>query len=733
MNRIQQDEITIDEKDTMLLSSLVIGINIGLRNFRSYPQGHPTIDISLNKVIEIYNQLLSQDTEIVIGVARDALMVKNILLDKNNLVFRDFAKTLFEHGIAALMLHRGLSAEELGSFYRILCLKRDEVLKQGGITTLWEQAKITSLGVKPVRYDLFSVSEAPSGMAKEDVLPSQGLWERFVRTLVQDTTAATGNDEIVADNTEDDEIDPRLLADILNRQMSSLDDDQAADLSGRAASSFAELTRDQTGFSAAADMPYDKLAIFINNLNPELRRKFLGSSFDIANFSNVSLAEEIIPRLSTATVDNTLEDIRQNRFNAPPLIMKILQKLSLNSDQQLAAIAADKDDAAEIHQKIRDIFREHAVEDFIPDAYQEKLETLLTLKQSHQGEEHLLVNLMDTLGNHSIENHISDIILQMMVLGDDPEQTNLLVSNLCEIYFYLLQTGDYDQLIRLVEQGNNPEIPSVVRNSLRNYYSSRTCLDEVLVGLTTWGKARYDDITCMIRILGEPFIEVLLDRLIDEENLSLRRFLMDRIQEFGALARGALITRLSDSRWYVLRNLIIMLRLLDDITVLEYVRPLLNNSNQRVRQEALRCCLHFQDPAAERQILYDLDSPDRETQLTAIYLAEKSRSVDVFKKLLAIIAKSGFSKIEYELKSATVNSLAEIGRADALPELAKVLASWSLLNRSLLSRLKIDIVRSLSHYPPELAVPILTKLVSKSGEVSHQASVTLKMMTEKTS
>jgi HEAT repeat protein len=196
------------------------------------------------------------------------------------------------------------------------------------------------------------------------------------------------------------------------------------------------------------------------------------------------------------------------------------------------------------------------------------------------------------------------------------------------------------------------------------------------------------------------------------------------------LARDAIIARLTDSRWYVLRNLILMLRLLDDISVLEHVRPLLNNSHLRVRQEALRCCLQFNDPAAERQILYGLDSPDRETQLASILLAEKSRSVDVFKKLLAIIAKSGFSSIEYELKSAAVNSLAEIGRADALPELAKVLASMSLLNSRSLTRLKIDIVRSLSNYPPAVALPILTKLAVGSGEVSRQANVSLKMMTE---
>lgn len=343
------------------------------------------------------------------------------------------------------------------------------------------------------------------------------------------------------------------------------------------------------------------------------------------------------------------------------------------------------------------------------------LYTLALLKESHRqcGTIQALIgsfvkkNLQDQTGNTSID------------------------LRLLEFYRHLLRAGKYEQLIQLVEQADRPDTAPVVRERLARYFASPACLDELLTGLTTWSKAGHADIARLIRMIGAPCIERLLDRLADEESLPLRRFLMDRIQEFGTVARDAIVRRLCDDRWYVLRNLIIMLRLLDDNSVLEHVRPLLNNPHQRVRQEALRCCLQFQDPAAERQILHDLDSPDREIQLSAIHLAGKSRSVDVFKKLLAIIAKSGFSSIEYELKCAAVNALAEIGRVDALPELARVLASRSFLKARSLSRLKIDIVRSLCRYPAADALPILTKLARENDEVGRQAATSLKLMTEK--
>jgi len=205
---------------------------------------------------------------------------------------------------------------------------------------------------------------------------------------------------------------------------------------------------------------------------------------------------------------------------------------------------------------------------------------------------------------------------------------------------------------------------------------------------------------------------------------------MERIQTFGHRARADLLERLSDKRWFFLRNIIIMLRQLDDSTIVEHIRPLLHNPHPRVRQEALRTCLHFRDPAAERQILYDMDSADREVQLSAIYLADKSRSSDVYKKLLAIIAKSGFNAIECELKSAVVTALAETGKVDALPELARLLSARSFLHSRGLTKLKIEVIRSMVHYPAATVRPILTRIAAGKGDLARQAQLSLKAIQE---
>jgi len=222
-----------------------------------------------------------------------------------------------------------------------------------------------------------------------------------------------------------------------------------------------------------------------------------------------------------------------------------------------------------------------------------------------------------------------------------------------------------------------------------------------------------------------------VDRMAEEETMSLRRFMIDRVQAFGEAARPYLLARLSDQRWYVLRNIIIMLRTLGPTQEVEQLRPFVRHANPKVRIEALKTLLQAGDPIAQRQVLRDLESPDRETQLTAIGLTDHNSPPDIARKLLALVTSGGYTVVECELKTAAVQALGEIGRSEILPELVKVLASRSLLAFKALNRLKIDIIRSLERYPAKAVLPLLERLSDGSDDVARQAAESLRVVRSK--
>jgi len=715
----QNDDILVGGLDTKALSSLIIELNIARRNCRAYPKGHPVIKTSFTKALRVYEDLMLLQDEIILGVTSGALMLSGVFLDKSNLVYRDFARVLFDHGIGAVLLHSGLTLDELDRFTSILGLRREDVLSQGGIEQLWNDSGMTSIGIRPIRYDLFSTTDEESVTAERTNRMGESLWERFARGLTRG--------ELSPDGSTDEELDPRIQADVLNRQSKQTGPGEVS--YSQTITSFMRQGDSATSAGYLETVPYEKLATFISTLNPELRRQFLSSSFEIRNSAGQIATEKIVNSLSASAVLETLEDINQNRLSVPPVVMGLLQRLGRHGGHQKSI---DQDISGEENsaEKMKTIFREHDSEEFVPDEYQQKLNAIIAAEHLPRMQVDDAGSLLESLETQQIEAGIAEILLNLVREGcETPEEREMLVTNLSDMFRYMLQTGDYERLHTMLDRTADVNIPSSIRTRLCEEYACRDNLEEILDGLAIWGKPRYEDIRHLIHKIGPPFNEVLLDRLSEEASMSVRRFFMDCLIAMGSSARTAVADRLGDTRWYFLRNLLIILSAINEPIVVAQIRPLLRNPDRRLRQEVLKTLVHFGDPIAEKQVIQDLESQDQDHLLETIKLTERCSSPAILTALIGLLGKGGLQQSEYLIKKAIVDSLAESGRMEALPELAKILSSRSLLHSTTLTRLKMDIVQSFEHYPQKIARPILERLAGNSSDIARQAALSLQKIT----
>lgn len=718
---------TIDGK---ALAGLIAELNICRRNYRSYPKGHPVITASLHKVVSIYAALMTTSKEIVIGVTRDLLIIDGVPLDKASLVLRDFAKILFERGIGTLELQRGLTVDELDKFAIILGLNRDEIRQHGGIEQVWARARILSLSIRPIRYDLFSTTEETTVSAEPSA--SRNIWERFANAL-------SVGESIGGNGSSAGEFDPLILADTINRYYADNSSAFAVNSTLHAISDTILYDgSNSVSVNRESDQQYRKLADFVGHLNPELRRQFLSSSLTSSSSGLNPHADKLLSSLSPEIILSTLDDINENRLRIPPVVMGLLNKLGSHADPQRQPVDNIMDtradsfhDQDELGQRMKTLFREQASEEFVPDLYQAKLDKIMSADQIQVIPHEEIVELQDSLNPKLIDNRISEIILQLVMIDSSAADTNALAENLNSMCAYFLETGDYQQLLKIMNGSRDQRLPAGFRNEIRVFFAQRSFVEETLSGLHTWGKARFEEIKKVLDHIGEACVEPLLDALAEESSMSLRRFMIDQLLELGPLAGQAIIARLNDSRWYYLRNLIVVLRTMDDASAVEGLKPLCLHPDARVRLEAIKTLLHFRDPSIEQKILRDMADNDHDVQLEAVRMAEKSHSPEITGKLLSIVNRSGLSNREYELKSAAVHSLGQLGQLEVLPEYGKILSSRNLLHPLLLSKLKVDIVRSLEHYSPAVARTILARLADGKDEVAVQAAVTLKKLVAK--
>lgn len=704
------DPTTDGAVEANALAGLITELNIARRNHSSYPKGHPVIMASLQKAVTIYTALMAESRDIMIAPTRNLLFINGGALDKSNLVFRNFAKVLFECGIGLLQFLPGLTVDELNRFIEILSLKRDEIQQQGGIEQLWITSGITSILVRPIRYDLLKTTEESSVSADPSI--RNNLWERFANAFA-----------LKESNAVEDGFDPQFLAEALNLYYAN----NPSEFAARARlSAVTEIMQNDTGLALSTgpegDTSFGKIADFLEHLNPELRRQILSCSFQSPASELAPHAEKLLSSLSSEVIISTLDDVNKDRLRLPPVLMSLLNKLgsqasSKNTPADEAGLVSD-----ELGQRMKTLFREQSSEQFVPELYQAKLDKIMTADQIQIIHNEEIHELQDALDPKLIDSRISEIILQLIMLDPAETDSKALADNLASMCAYFLETGDYQQLLKIMHDSRDQRLPASFRTAIKDFFEQRSFIEELLNGLHTWGKSSFGQIKAMIAHIGDSCCEPILDALAEESSMSLRRFMIDRLLEIGLPAGQAIIARLSDSRWYYIRNLIVILRTMNDSSAVEAIKPLCHHADARVRLEAVKTLLHFRDPSIEQKILHDMDGNDHNLKLEAIRMAEKSCSPEITGRLLSILNRTGLSNSEYELKSAVVHSLGQLGQAEVLPEFGKILGSRNLFHPLLHTRLKLDIVRSLEHYPLSLARPILARIAAGKDEVAVQAA-----------
>ncbi|ACD95756.1 HEAT repeat domain-containing protein [Trichlorobacter lovleyi] len=717
-------------------------LNIARRNWNAYPSGHPLIESSVQKLLTSFQSLLSENGGVQLGITRDGLLLGDEYVEKNNQICKNVAAAFFERGIGALIVSRLPDREELLALLALLSLKREDVLAQGGIEKLWQEAGITALEIRAIRYDRFSGTEEER-LSSESDQEHGSLWEQFVLLMTKGEVGLAGTDA-------QGEIRPEVLAASLNAHfarrlgsgsglsnntlrrataiiqqaiaVSDTGDNGAARDAG-----YTEEAGDWSELNETAAVVKADLVAFITALDPLLRRQIL-NGFCETGAADASTADELFRYLGATVLQETYASADEYAA-APELLQGILRKLLPHLMDSYHTTTRDD----EVRDRMQTLLQEHQREAYMPDAYMQGLLDSLNSGALKQLDTTELASLLTTLSPAFINSRGSEIILQLVIADPTSETAQELIQNLADLCGHFLELGDYGQVLKILSQAADPRLPQLLRTTMRDAFCRREFLDEILSGLTVWGKPKYDQVALLIQVLGRAFIEPLLDRMAEEENMSLRRFMMDRVQSFGEIARPYLLARLSDSRWYVLRNIIVMLRALGPMQENELVRPLLRHANQKVRVEALKLLIQSGDPVAQRQVLRDLDSSDREIQLIAINMADRNSPPEMMRKLLALATGGGYTAVECELKSAAIQALAEIGRSEILPELVKVLTSRSLLAFKALNRLKIDIIRSLDRYPAKTVLPLLEKVADGNDEVARQAAETLRILRSKTS
>ena len=715
--------------DTKLLSEAVIELNISRKNVGIYPPGHIQITRSIDRAYEILRRLFEIRPEMTLGVAKDTLLVGQDYLDQKNPVFRDFALSMHQQGIAAVTFIHNLDKDELVRFHRVLTTKPDDIRSLGGIEKVMSNLSIPHIRILPIDYGSFHLTEEQEifhpqtkseGGEKTGITggagdkASAGMWQDFVSHLTEGKLAGPEGQGVSLKDAG--QIDPAELARLLNER--KLDADAAVESYDRIITTHIRGAAEKKQLTHEQSQTLANLNALLKDLHPELRKQFLSIAVQRIAASAPSAAEEMIGGF---TDDMVIEMIAQASIEGreiSPTLAGLVGKLSKAKSQvQSVAAAGQQSDGSKKAEDIRQapiilpehmqkLFDREKYEDYVSKDYDAMLRQMsagAAVARSHFPLEEHEKSLEDV----RLDFQIGRALLAFMEENIDEEDYKEFAQKLITIMPGFLETGNFELLWDISEtlRRHTTEKPvkgiRIIAEEARKIFADSEFRFKVLKAFDKWMKEKGQEAAGLVQAMGADTVPGLLDIYSRDASVGGKRLVFNLLCTFGDRAVREAYKRLHDSRPYYVRNLLILIRRAGTKTSVPHVKPLLKHKDLKVRLEALSTLLHFKDPEAIKRLRDKIRSKDPDITSQAVALAGQYRVHEVTEDVLSRLKRVILFEADYTVNEEIIAALGEIGDARAIPDLEKLArASWSLYPQGLM-RMKELLFESLGKYPRE--------------------------------
>jgi HEAT repeat protein len=178
--------------------------------------------------------------------------------------------------------------------------------------------------------------------------------------------------------------------------------------------------------------------------------------------------------------------------------------------------------------------------------------------------------------------------------------------------------------------------------------------------------------TRLLKTLGSEAIDPLLELVADEPDMASRKQLVDLVSAMAGAFVEELSARVTDGRWYVVRNVVMILGKTHDPDILPALGRTLRHSDERVRRETIRALATVPDRLASEMLIAALsDSDSQNVQLAARYLGT-TRAKGAVPALREVAKGNGSGNRETAARVEAVEALGRIGSPEALPVLEQL-------------------------------------------------------------
>ncbi len=672
--------------DAKLLADAVIELNLWRRSLGIYPPEHPVIKNAIERASQNLEKLFEIRASITLGITKDALIVDEITLDRGNLVFKEFAKTLHAKAISAITFSAGLNEAELLRFLELITAKGGPT---GNELAELAQKDMEHVAFIPIDMNNFFFIEG----TQRDAAAGEGIWENYVQGILEGRLFGVDGPGILSVPVE-------TVADAVNACLSEKSGEESYD---RVITAYLG-KKDEARMSREA---FDKFFSFLDRIRPEIKRQLLTRTGARLS-ADIGKVENIFSEMTIESFQKVADLLTKHASFIPSTLKNLIDKLAAIKQMKTSHFdffyqqSAVLDDI-EISDDVITLFGEDHFHAYVNKQYQQELEHMLAAKTSDRS----TVNLFSKECEEEVIDSVAlDIMLELLYADFITSADYLtIVTKLSDFMNLFVDTGRFEEILQayntLSSHALSGKFTHEASSTVEYFFHSPEFISRLVTAFNLWGRREREGAVRLARALRRSVTDPLLDTLTDEQDPSMRKFLLSLLEGIGSDVVPSAVKRLDDDRWYVTRNMISLIRNCNGKKEVEKIRKFIKHQNIEVRIETLRTLLFFGTPDAVPYLKACLQSEEPGMRQGAIKLAGNFRVREAVPHLITLVSKRDLFGAGASYKRDIVRSLGEIGDSQAIDALLKIYRTWSLFNRKNLAELKVEIFRNLQNYSPE--------------------------------
>lgn len=266
-------------------------------------------------------------------------------------------------------------------------------------------------------------------------------------------------------------------------------------------------------------------------------------------------------------------------------------------------------------------------------------------------------------------DHLAAILVAMLSKAETSDEAGMLTKALKDLILFSFRRNDLGPALtalRMAEgisDAQRQELREPITNLL-SFCRSEAIIDK-LGGMLDASKEFDEDVLREYAAhIGGESIHAIITLLARLESIHARRMVNNILIRLGRQNIRALTDRLKDPTWYVVRNMVYILRNIGDNAVLDDILTVAGHENPRVRLEVVKAMRDFKGDAAVQALKEFFDDEDLTIRLTAVTVIGAMVKVDAEARKLArdaVIAKireKGFEGRDFREKKSFYETLA---------------------------------------------------------------------------